>query len=176
MIGIGCVVEILKVATDAGSGSSRKHASDMTLQAVQPGMRAHQSEACEMRMIESSDPAIGTMACLTSSRDTGALMIGIFGGTEIADVARSAIGTEPAKQAYGSAGMTAFALDRCMGSPKRKPILVSIRCLFDLQPSSNTVALFAVAPQLASMDIRMTLGTLRPDIRKHQIHVTFFTA
>lgn len=98
-------------------------------------------------------------------------MIGIFSGAIILQVTGGAIDAKSSIQAYGGVFMTALTLDGSMSAPKRKAIFVSIRYLFDLQPSPGTMALFTITSHQASMNVRMTFGALGADIRKGQLQM-----
>ena len=68
VIGISRVVVILKMTADAGSGGSGEHSSNLTLRAIQMGMRAEQSKSGDTRVIKACKPVVGTVARLAPGR------------------------------------------------------------------------------------------------------------
>jgi hypothetical protein len=101
-------------------------------------------------------------------------MIGIPGGTEIAEVAGSAISAETEKDALCSVFVAALTLNSCVRAPKRKPVFVPVGFFLDAKPSENTVASITIASHQAPVNVRMTFSALCADIRKHQLYMTLF--
>lgn len=76
MIGIGRALIILQVASDTGAAVQVVISVDVALRARQRAMRARQSEACELEMIEAdSEPSVHSVALLASGRKFGAYVV-----------------------------------------------------------------------------------------------------
>ena len=63
-----------------------------------------------------------------------------------------------------------------MSSDKWKAIVVFPHPLQDDVPSFDCVALFAVGPHLATMDVSMAVRTVRSRVREHRLGVALRTS
>jgi hypothetical protein len=136
----------------------------MTLFTIELRMRADQGKSGGTRVVEPAPPTVGCVTGFTPGREAGSLMIRVFSGTVIIEMAGRAVGAEPTVQAGSRVFMATLALNGGMRAPERKPIFVPIRFLLDLLPSSNAVAFLAVAPIQTAMYVRMTVCAAHPDI------------
>jgi len=139
-------------------------AAGMTLDTIQPGMRADQLESCESGMIKAIAPSIHAMAAVTFRGKSRGFVINSLCVVEVVDVTGFAVGAEPSKSSNRLALVAVLALKGCMSAKKREPVRMSIGVLYDLAPSAYVMTLFAIAAEFAAMDIRMTGCALCSDV------------
>jgi hypothetical protein len=144
----------------------------MAVPAIQGGMRAAEDKPRGTAMIEPGKPAVHAVTSFAIERETGILVIDGSRVEIIVVMAGIAVGPETPELPDGRARMAALAFQRGMRPQKREPVHMSACILCDLAPAANAVAALAVGPQLAAMNIGMTIGALGPDIRKNQLDMT----
>src|ERR1700756_3529878 len=84
-------------------------------------------------------------------------------------VAGEALGRKPLELAYGSALMTGIAIHRRVRADQREPVEVLINLLNRNMPAPDRVALLAVRPHLALVDVGVAVCALRTHIRKDHL-------
>ena len=95
---------------------------------------------------------------------------------EIALMAGVAGGRQTLELADGRALVAGIAVDSSVGTNQREAIQVLIDLLNRNVPSLHGVALFAVGPHLALVNIGVAVGALRSDIREDRLDVTLRTS
>jgi hypothetical protein len=147
-------------------------APGMTLGTIQPCMCADQFESGEFGVIKVIAPLIHAMAAIAFHGKARGLMINDLCVIKVVDVTGIAVGVESLKCSNRFVLVAVLALKGCMSAKKREPVRMSISALYNLAPSANVMALFAIAAEFAAVNIRMTIGALRSDICKNQFYVT----
>ena len=98
-------------------------------------------------------------------------MIRKFGLSQRLGMACHALGGETPELTNSGSFVASITSKRRVCPDERKAILMVLEGSQRGLPSPHSMALFALDPQLALMDIRMTIGTIGPDVGEHQIDV-----
>lgn len=100
-------------------------------------------------------------------------MVWVAGGLEIGRVAGVAVSRQRLKTARCSSLVTGVAIHRRMRARQGKAIVVLLHLADGDLPSPNCMALLAVRPQLALMDVGMAILTPLSNVGKYGPDVTF---
>ncbi len=141
----------------------------MALRTIQAGMRSRQGKAGDLGMIKVFVESIHAVTGRALRRKSCRFVIHSLRTIIVADVTGSAVRAESAEHSNGGAFVAAFAFYSRMGANQGKAVGVTIDILGDLPPSASTMALLAVAPKLAAMNVRVAIGALGSDICKNKL-------
>ena len=145
VVGVGCLLEIRHVTTDAVRRSSLVPAVQVAGRAVETGMGARQSETGHFQMVEGgAQPGCDRMALLAAGGEPRRCVIGRRRLLIRRRVARVALERKPLKLADGRALVAAVALQRGMPADQGKAVLVIPHGLNRDLPPLHVVATFAI--------------------------------
>jgi hypothetical protein len=149
----------------------------VTLRAFQIGVRAYQGESGKAQVIElGAQPRIHVAVThLTLRRKTESDVAGPGCQLELFQVAADTVRGQTLELSDGRTGVAGIALQRGMSSDQRKAILMLLDFADGNAPSIHGMALLASRSKLATVDIRMAIGTLRTDFGKHEVGVALAT-
>ena len=82
-----------------------------------------------------------------------------------------ALGRHRLKLAAGGAFVARVAVHRRMGSSQRETVVVLLDLLDGYLPAADGVALFAIRPELAAVNIGVTVLTALSSVREHWLHM-----
>lgn len=171
MVGIGRLVVILKMASDAVRRRCGKNKIRMAILALQQGMGSAKGKSGCAPVIESCQPAVHAVTRFTGEGKSGRLVIHHFRLDVILVMTGIAVGAESTELTDRPAGMAILALECGVRPKKREPVQVPVRMPTDIVPTANAVAFLAVRTQLAAVYICVAVHTLGFDIRKNQVLV-----
>lgn len=110
------------------------------------------------------------MAILASRRKSQRQVVGL-GILVLRLVAGVAVHRQPGKLPHSRALVACVALDRCMRPYQWEAVLVLLNLVHRYLPAAYGMALFASRPELAAMQIGMTIRAALPHVCKHQAGV-----
>ena len=113
------------------------------------------------------------MALLAVGREVRSHVTGRLRTGERSHVATDAIGGESLELSDCRASMTGLAFRDRVRSDQRKAVLVLVDRLERNHPSVHAVALFALRPHLAAMEVGVAVGALVAHIGEHGFGVAF---
>ncbi len=172
VVGIARAREILKMAADATGAGQLEIAAEMAGGAIELGVNAGQGETSELPVVEGSPhPGIHGVAGLASRGEARRLMIGKLRLHELGRVAGHAIGGQSLELPSRRSLMAIVADQSGVRSDQGKAVLVTADARQNNLPAAHRVAALAVRSELPPVDVRMTVGTLGPRVRKHQAHM-----
>lgn len=171
--GIGCSIEIRRVAAVAVNRKSLEFPADVARNTVEFCVHAGQCEACDRRVIEgSAQPVVGAVTGLTSCGEVQGLVIDHAGGIQIiGHVAGGAVGAQAGELADGCACMTGNAVECGMSAEERETILMVLNVLDRDTPALDRVTFLAASSKLPAMKVCMAIGALRSHTRENWIRV-----
>ncbi len=164
--------EIVRMAAVAGGRRAGEPVAHMALGAGDGGVRASEREVRKLLMIKARAlPDVHAVAVLAGGRQPGRNMVQRRGRLVIPQVAGNALGAQPDVDARGGPAM-AIITGRCrVRADEGKPVVV-IANGGDLDvPAAHRVALLAVRPELAPVQIRVAIRAAGRRLRKHQVHM-----
>ena len=171
--GIGCSIEIRRVAAVAVHRESLEFPADVARNTVEFCVHAGQCEACDRRVIEgSAQPVVRAVTRLTSCGEVQGLVIDHAGGVQIiGHVARGAVGAQASELADGRACVTGDAVESSMSAEQRKTILMVLDVLDRDTPALDRVTFLAAGSKLPAMKVRVAVRTFRAYARENRIRV-----
>lgn len=116
-------------------------------------------------------PAIGGVTGFASNRELAGGVIGICRCLIIRLMAGITGSRHGLKLASGRTFVTSIALDRGMRTEEWKAAIVLLYLLDRNLPSANRVALFAVCPELAAVDVGVAILATLADVREYRLHM-----
>jgi len=163
------LVEVGHVTADASSWCPVELSSQVASAAIQVGVRACQRKMRRRvrSMVElRAHPVVHAVALFTSGGQVERDVIDAdgLGVSEVLLMAGVTHRGQALELADRSTLMTGIAVDSSVGADERETIKVLIDLLNRNVPSLHGVALFAVGPHLALVNIRVAVGTLRSDV------------
>jgi len=163
------LVEVGHVTADASSWCPVELSSQVASAAIQVGVRACQRKMRRRvrSMVElRAHPVVHAVALFTSGGQVERDVIDAdgLGVNEVLLMAGVTHRGQALELADRSTLMTGIAVDSSVGADERETIKVLIDLLNRNVPSLHGVALFAVGPHLALVNIRVAVGTLRSDV------------
>lgn len=145
--------------------------------AVEGGVHSGKSEPGEFQVIEfSAQPGVDAVALLTLDGKTRSHVIGLGGLLIGALVTGITLNGEPLELPNCLALMTVRTLQSGMSSHEREAIVVFPHPLQNDAPSFDGMALCAVGPHLAAMNVGVAVGTVRSGVREHRLGMTLGTS
>src|SRR5262249_19653443 len=165
VIRIGGLLIIGQVATNAGRRSPLVPPADMASDAIQGGVHACQRESCG-RVIElCPEPMVDGVALLTLDWKGGRRMLG--GGRLLISFLMTgvALNRQTHELTDGLALVTVRAVQSRMPAEQRKTVCMFSNRLQNNAPALHCVALFAVRPHLATVNVCMTVSAVDSGIR-----------
>ncbi len=173
VIGIGCGREIPGVTSVAIRRRPHELAVCVTTLAIELRMSSCQSEVGKSGVVESGTrPAVHPMTQVARSREIGRLMIQRPGRGIVIQMTRDAVGAQSLELACSRVLVAILAVHRSVGADQRKAVLMLFHRPKRHLPSSNGMALLAVASELTAMDVCVAIGALSAYSRKHELDVT----
>jgi hypothetical protein len=172
------LVEVRHVTADAGGRRPHELSARVARVAVQRSVRPSECESRELQMVElRAHPVVHRMALLAGSWqiqsdvvDADRLRI-----NKVLLVAGDARRRQTLKLSHGSTLVTGIAVDGGMGAHQWEPVEVLINLLNRNMPAPDRVALLAIRPHLALVDVGVAVGALRTHIRKNGLDVALRT-
>lgn len=147
-------------------------AARMTVLAIERGVRPAKSKTAELCVRKlSAEPVVLRMTAVASLRKVQRDVIWIGRALELRRMARRAIGQNTIL-ATNERLMASLALHRCMGANQREEILVIADLLLRREPTLHDMALSAIRPELAKVNIRMAIGAILANVAEDRIRMT----
>lgn len=172
VIGVGRAFEIINMAAITIGWRSGEPVADVALDAGCGGVRARQSEARELIVVEPRIlPYRHLVARLTGGRQIGRDVIQRRPGLIVLEVARDALGAEPDVDTDGGTFVAVVASSYCVGAKQREPVVVIADGGDLYTPAFHGMAVLTIRSELAAMQIGMALRAAGRRFRKLQIHV-----
>jgi hypothetical protein len=138
------------------------------------GMPVRQRKSCRAVIKRGTQPTVKFVAPLAiagGERWPGAGMRRIGGVLPVFQMAGIAGCAQPEKHPRGGLFVALVALYGSVSAQKRKSILVIADLLHRDIPALNGMALRAVRPHLAAMDVRVAIGAILPNIGEHGFYM-----
>jgi hypothetical protein len=142
--------------------------ADVALRTFQAGVRANQREIGESRVIElGALPAVESMAKLAICRKIGRHVGWGSGFLKIGEVTGNAIGGKPGENPCRRLLMARVTGDCGVRAEQREPIEVILYCVHGNAPAAHRVAILAIGPELAAMQVGMTIRALLANLSEN---------
>lgn len=112
------------------------------------------------------------MAHLAIRRELSGDVIRVRRGLEVLGVTRITLRRKPLELPRGRTGVARITIHGGVSAYKREPILVVLNGPDRHVPALHGVALLAVSPHLAAVNIGMAVRALGADVAENELHVT----
>jgi hypothetical protein len=140
-------------------------------------MHSGESEPSDSQVIEfCAQPGVDAVALLTLGGETRSHVIGLGGLLIGALVTGITLNGKSLELPNCLALMTVRTLQSGMSSHERETIVVFPHPLENDAPSFDGMALCAVGPHLAAMNVGVAVGTVRSGVREHRLGMTLGTS
>ena len=156
-IGTAQVVIVVGVAIDA--------------LAWRDGVSATQREPDRIVIELRVEPVVGRVAGFTGSRELGGRVVRVRGCQVVLRVAGIALGRHGLEAAIGGSLVAGIAVEGCVSPGQRESIVVLLNLLDRDLPSPYGVALLAIGPQLALVNIGVAILAALPDVGEDHFDV-----
>jgi hypothetical protein len=170
------IVRLLKIGQVAAHARRRRafvSAACVAGGAVEGGVHSGESEPGKFQVVKfSAEPRVDAMALLTLDGKTRGHVIGLGSLLIGALVTRVTLNGESLELPDRLAFMAVGALQSGMSSHQRETVFVFLHSLQHDVPSLDGVALCAVGPHLAAVNVSVAVGTVHSGIRKHRLGMT----
>lgn len=177
VIRIACPLEIRQVASDAGCRRSLVLAAHVTSGAIDGGMHAGQREAGVFQMIKfGAQPGVDGVALFALRREAAGHVIRRGRLLKCTLMARVTLDRQSLKLSDRFALVAVCTIQARVATDQRKAVIVLLHRLPDEVPSLHRMTVLAVCPHLATVDIRVAIGTVRSHIGEHHFGVALRAA
>ena len=173
-----CSLVVLQVAGNAGRAGEIVVVVDMAVRALPRwhSMASAKREANRIVVEVGIKPTIRAMAGSAGGGKFGVHMVRIRGVQVIRLMAGEAFGRHGLELAGCCAFVARIAVERRVGSGQWKTIIVILNLMHRDLPSPNRVALFAIGPKLASVNVGVAILTALSNIGEYRFYVALRTS
>jgi len=168
VIGVARALVILDVTRYAGRLRACEFSSHVAVGALQSRVGPGQRKAGNLRVIElGADPRIHPMTLLAGHRERGGDVVRAGRPLKIVHMAGIALRLQSLELSCRGAPMTGGAVQRRVRAQQGKSVEVILNGLNGHFPAGHGVALLAIRPHLAPMNIRVAVRASCADVGEH---------